>query len=105
MNPLDERAALLTRRQLFGRSALGLGTAALATLLHQDSRGDEPRRFGGLPSLPHFAPKAKRVIYLLQNGASTHVDLYDYKPMLTQWRGRQLPESVLGGRRFSTLTS
>jgi hypothetical protein len=105
MNPLDERAALLTRRQLFGRSALGLGTAALATLLHQDSRGDEPRRIGGLPSLPHFAPKAKRVIYLLQNGAPTHVDLYDYKPMLTQWRGRQIPDSVLGGRRFSTMTS
>jgi hypothetical protein len=105
MNPLHERQALLTRRQLFGRSALGLGTAALATLLHQDSRGAEPRRIGGLPSLPHFAPKAKRVIYLLQNGAPTHVDLYDYKPMLTRWRGRQIPESILGGRRFSTMTS
>src|SRR5438093_12675994 len=82
MNPLHEHQAMLTRRQLFGRSVLGLGTAALATLLHQDGRADEPRRVGGLPSLPHFAPKAKRVIYLLQNGAPTHVDLYDYKPML-----------------------
>ena len=105
MNPLHEHSALLTRRQLFGRSALGLGAAALATLLHQDGRGDEPRRIGGLPSLPHFAPKAKRVIYLLQNGAPTHVDLYDYKPMLTQRRGQQIPESILRGRRFSTMTS
>jgi uncharacterized protein DUF1501 len=105
MNPLQEHNALLTRRQLFGCSALGLGIPALATLLHQDSRGDEPRRIGGLPSLPHFAPKAKRVIYLLQNGAPTHVDLYDYKPMLARWRGRQIPDSILGGRRFSTMTS
>src|SRR6516162_4201375 len=105
MNPLRENQALLTRRQLFGRSALGLGIPALATLLHQDGRGDEPRRIGGLPSLPHFAPKAKRVIYLLQNGAPTHVDLYDYKPMLTQRRGQQIPESILRGRRFSTMTS
>src|SRR5207253_159256 len=65
----------------------------------------ENHRVGGLPSLPHFAPKAKRVIYLLQNGAPTHVDLYDYKPMLAQWRGREIPASVLGGRRFSTMTS
>jgi hypothetical protein len=105
MNPLHEHQAVLTRRQLFGRSALGLGIPALATLLHQDGRGDEPRRIGGLPSLPHFAPKAKRVIYLLQNGAPTHVDLYDYKPMLARWRGRQIPDSILGGRRFSTMTS
>jgi hypothetical protein len=105
MNPPQEQQAHLTRRQLFGRSALGLGTAALATLLGKDGLAADNRRVGGLPNLPHFAPKAKRVIYLLQNGAPTHVDLYDYKPMLTQWRGRQIPASVLGGRRFSTMTS
>ena len=104
MKLLQEHRALLTRRQLFGRSALGLGTAALATLLNKDAFANEPARIGGLPSLPHFASKAKRVIYLLQNGAPTHVDLYDYKPMLTRWRGRQLPDSLLQGRRFSTMT-
>jgi hypothetical protein len=54
---------------------------------------------------PHFAPRAKRVIYLFQNGAPTHVDLFDYKPMLTKWRGKQIPDSVVGGKRFSTMTS
>jgi hypothetical protein len=97
MNPLDEANRLLTRRQLFGRSALGLGTAALATLLGQEAQAK-------LPDLPHFAPKAKRVIYLLQNGAPTHVDLFDYKPELTKQKGKQIPDSIVGGRRFSTMT-
>jgi hypothetical protein len=105
MHPIHEQRALLTRRQLFGRTAMGLGSAALETLLEKDGQAAENRRIGGLPNLPHFAPKAKRVIYLLQNGAPTHVDLYDYKPMLAQWRGREIPASVLGGRRFSTMTS
>ncbi len=105
MDPIRQQKALLTRRQLFGKSALGLGSAALATLLGQDGRAGGSPRVGGLANLPHFAPKAKRVIYLLQNGAPTHVDLFDYKPMLTQWRGREIPASVLGGRRFSTMTS
>lgn len=105
MDPLTERRALMTRRQLFGRTALGLGTAALASLLGKDAAAQTPRRVGGLPGLPHFAPKAKRVIYLLQNGAPSHVDLYDYKPMLTTWRGREIPAEILGSRRFSTMTS
>ena len=82
--PWHEARGLMTRRALFGRSALGVGTAALASLLVQDGRSagaDEATkrpaggRRGGLPGVPHFAPKAKRVIYLLQNGAPTHVDL------------------------------
>src|SRR5438093_2431125 len=105
MNPLLDHRALMTRRQLFGRTALGLGTAALATLLQRDGFAGQPGRIGGLPGVPHFAPKAKRVIYLLQNGAPSHVDLYDYKPMLTTWRGRELPDEILRGRRFSTMTS
>src|SRR5438309_6733006 len=95
----------MTRRQLFGRTALGLGTAALGTLLQRDGFAAQPRRIGGLPGVPHFAPKAKRVIYLLQNGAPSHVDLYDYKPKLTEWRGRELPAEIVSGRRFSTMTS
>src|SRR5262245_12251240 len=105
MNPFTQRHALWTRRQFFGRTALGLGTAALATLLDRGGYASAPRRVGGLPGLPHFPAKARRVIYLFQNGAPSHVDLYDYKPMLTAWRGRELPESVVGGRRFSTMTS
>jgi hypothetical protein len=108
MNPHLERQALLTRRQFFGRGALGLGTAALATLLHQEAPAAEANRpagAGGLPGLPHFAPRAKRVIYLFQNGAPTHVDLFDYKPKMEAWRGREIPPEIQGGKRLSTMTS
>jgi hypothetical protein len=105
MHPTDERALLLSRRHFFGRTATGIGTAALAALLGRDAQGGEGKRTGGLPELPHFAAKAKRVIYLFQNGAPTHVDLFDYKPELTKRRGEQIPDSVVKGARFSTMTS
>ncbi len=57
-----------------------------------------------MPGLPHFAPRAKHVIYLFQNGAPTHVDLFDWKPKLKQMHGQPLPEEYIGGRRFSTMT-
>src|SRR5438045_2617372 len=102
MNPLLEKQALFTRRSLFAKSAMGLGGAALASLLDQDGLAlpADP----AAPRLPHFAPKAKRVIYLLQNGAPSHVDLFDYKPKLKEWHGKQIPDEVVGGRRFSTMT-
>jgi hypothetical protein len=105
MHPHDERALLLSRRHFFGRTATGIGTAALASLLARDASAAEPKRIGGLPALPHFAAKAKRVIYLFQNGAPTHVDLFDYKPELTKRKGEQIPDSVVKGARFSTMTS
>ena len=101
MHPLAAHRAAVTRRHFFGRSATGIGTAALASMLAQ---GAERNRTGGLPSLPHFAPKAKRVIYLFQNGAPSHVDLFDYKPELTKRKGEQIPDSVVKGARFSTMT-
>src|SRR5947209_884846 len=113
MNPQQERAAYLTRRQFFARSATGLGTAALASLLNKDALGAESlrnaqsalrNRVGGLPELPHFAPKAKRVIYLLQNGAPPHVDMFDYKPGLEKLRGTEIPESIHKNQRVSTMT-
>ncbi|MEQ8787003.1 MAG: DUF1501 domain-containing protein [Pirellulaceae bacterium] len=96
----------LTRRQFFGRGALGVGTAALAHLLGGDL-GAAPleQRIGGLTGVPHFAPKAKRVIYLFQNGAPSHVDLFDYKPKLREWHGKQIPEEIQGGKRLSTMTA
>ena len=108
MNPLDAHRLHLTRRELFGRSACGLGTAALAGLLGQAGLAAEapatPPRFGGLPDLPHLAPKAKHVIYLFQNGAPTHCDLYDYKPKLQELHGQPMPETFFKGKRFSTMT-
>jgi hypothetical protein len=97
-----------TRRDFFGKSAIGIGSAALAELLTRDGLAAErtsaegPGR--GLPGLPHFAPKAKRVIYLFQNGAPTHVELFDWKPRLKEMHGQPVPESYLGDKRFSTMT-
>jgi hypothetical protein len=103
MNPILDWRRHVTRREFFGRGACGLGTAALATLLAGHGRAANPQA-GGLPELPHFAPKAKRVIYMFQNGAPTHVDLFDYKPQLSALHGRPVPESYFAGRRFSTMT-
>src|SRR5688572_3245307 len=104
MDPRLEQSLLVNRRQFFGSSALGLGTAALASLLGRDLPAAETG-VRGLNGLPHFAPKAKRVIYLLQNGAPSHVDLFDYKPKLREWMGREIPPEVQGGQRLSTMTS
>jgi hypothetical protein len=109
VDPISEHQRHLTRRELFGRTAAGLGTAALAALLERDGFAAAParageKRIGGLPGLPHFAPKAKRVIYLFQNGAPTHVDLFDYKPELKQLHGKPVPDAYVRGKRFSTMT-
>ena len=105
LDPLAEASAHHTRRQFFSRSVMGIGTAALASLLGLEGRA-AVRRQGvpGLPQLPHFPAKVKRVIYLFQNGAPSHVDLFDYKPALREWHGKQIPDSVAGGKRFSTMT-
>src|SRR5438552_18235917 len=105
MNPLLEHQAFLTRRQFFGCSALGLGTAALASLFDREglsatapspiAPAPVPKSSAGLPDLPHFAPKARRVIYLFQNGAPSHLDLFDYKPRLKEWHGKQIPDEVV----------
>ncbi len=92
MNPLTEASRRWTRRALLGDAAVGLGATALGSLLHGDGVGR------------HFAPRAKRVIYLLQNGAPSHVDLFDHKPMLEKMHGTQIPDSIAQGARFSTMT-
>jgi hypothetical protein len=103
VDPLSANRLHVTRREFFGRGASGIGTAALAMLLGKDGRA-AGGRFGGLPGLPHFAPRAKRVIYLFMNGAPTHVELFDYKPRLKEMHGKPVPESYFAGKRFSTMT-
>jgi hypothetical protein len=100
MDPINERKLLLTRRHFFGLGATGIGTAALASLLGQDLRADT-----ALPGLPHFKPKAKRVIYLFQHGAPSQLDMFDYKPALKNHRGANLPESVRMGQRLTGMTA
>ena len=82
--------------------AAGIGAAALSSLLTRDMASGATASSTALPGMPHFAPKAKRVIYLYQNGAPSHVDLFDYKPKLKEWHGKQIPDSVLGGKRCYT---
>ena len=100
MDPQREYQLRLTRRQLFGLTAGGLGAAALATLLGEDLRAAD-----GLPGLPHFAPTAKRVIYLFQSGAPSQMDMFDYKPQLAKWHGTDLPESIRNGQRLTAMTA
>jgi hypothetical protein len=102
MDPRDEARLHLTRREFLGRTSTGIGTAALATLLGQDLLAASA---SGLPGLPHFAPRAKRVIYLMQSGAPSHVDLFDYKPQMEKLRGQEIPDSVTRGQRLTTMTS
>jgi hypothetical protein len=72
---------------------------ALADLLHEDLAADQ-RAVGGLADLPHFAPKAKRVIYLFQGGGPSQLDLFDYKPELEKRQGTDLPDSIKRGQRL-----
>ncbi|MFT4688895.1 MAG: DUF1501 domain-containing protein [Verrucomicrobiia bacterium] len=90
-----------TRRQFFGRSALGLGTAALAHLLPNELRASSGTLDGGI----HHPAKAKRVIYLFMSGGPSHHDLWDYKPGMREMFGENLPEEVRDGQRITGMTS
>ena len=103
MDPRIQQSLLVNRREFFGKQALGLGTAALSGLLAKDGFAAAPQN-NRLPDLPHWKPKAKNVIYLFQNGAPTHVDLFDYKPKLIEMHGKPVPDSFFEGKRFSTMT-
>src|SRR3954468_2563684 len=101
------RALEMTRRQLFGVSAQGIGIAALASLLGPEllAAGPEAQaaasKTGGLAGLPHFAPKAKRVIFLHQSGGPSQLETFDYKPGLAEYQGTQIPDSVRQGQRVA----
>ena len=104
MDPLFEHDLHINRREFFGRSATGIGTAALATLLGADAtaRDDvDPL----MEKLSHFAPKAKRVIYLFQSGAPSQLDLFDYKPKMKEMYDKELPDSIRQGQRITGMTS
>ncbi|MCW5982358.1 MAG: DUF1501 domain-containing protein [Bryobacteraceae bacterium] len=103
--PEDELVLAETRRQFFSRGARGLGVAALASLIAEASPRTAPPAVGGLPSLPHFAPKATRAIYLHMVGAPPQMDLFDYKPVMKDWFDKDLPESIRQGQRLTTMTS
>src|SRR6478752_2092049 len=96
----------ITRRHFFSKTARGLGAIALAGLLPRAVQAAaKPSAADGLPGFPSFAPKAKRVIYLFQSGAPSQIDLFDYKPLLNQQNGEQLPERVRAGQRLTGMTA
>jgi hypothetical protein len=112
MDPQQRQQILaMTRRHFFGRAASGIGVAALANLLGTASHGaDRPASApspadGGLPGLPHFAPTARRVIYLFQSGGPSQMELFDYKPRLTQFEGTDLPDSIRKGQRLTGMSA
>src|SRR3989441_9412934 len=97
-------ARLITRRWFFRQCGIGLGSVALASLLQEE------RAFGGAvpqasnplaPKTPHFNPKAKRVIYLFMGGAPSQLDLFDYKPTLTKYDGKPVPQEVVMGQKYA----
>ncbi len=104
--PLDPM--FITRRHLFSRLTLGLGTAALASLLPRPLRAGldlQAQPQGALPGLPHFPPQAKRVIYLFMSGGPAQQDLFDYKPLLRERNGQPLPPDVRGEQRLTTMSA
>ena len=106
MNDLTSSALALTRRHFLQGSAVGVGAAALADLLHGDlpaaesKQGNQP----GVSGFPNFPGKAKRVIYLFQSGAPSQLDLFDYKPKLAGLRATDLPDSIRRGQRLTGMT-
>lgn len=108
-----ELQRLSGRREFLTQSGIGLGSIALADMLTRDVAADEPgsekppeqtNQDHGILGAPHFAPKAKRIIYLFMSGAPSQLDLLDYKPLLNQRHGEQLPDSVRGNQRLTGMS-
>ncbi len=114
MSPLEQFQVLQTRRQFFGSAGFRFGGLALSGLLADrlgtaraavEAVSPSARVHPPLQGLPHFAPRAKALIYLHMNGAPSQIDLWDYKPGLKEQFDKDLPESVHMGQRLSTMTS
>jgi hypothetical protein len=95
----------VTRRHFLGKLSLGLGTVGLGSLLIPDLFKTESDDVAQITGLPHFAPKAKRIIYLFQNGAPSQLESFDYKPLLNKMTGQELPASIRMGQRLTGMTS
>ncbi len=110
MRPFPDPFQRLSRRAFLGNAGLSAGRIALAGLMFPELvrgelNGHRQRAHPGLPGLPHFAPKARHLIYLFMNGAPSQIDLWDYKPKLNDLYDTDLPDSVRNGQRLTTMTS
>jgi len=106
MSLFHEYVRYETRRQFLRKGASFMGAAALTALggAMRPSMADTKKFVGNLVG-SHYAPKAKRVIYLHMVGGPSQMDLYDYKPVMGEWYDKDLPESVRMGQRLTTMTS
>jgi hypothetical protein len=100
-----EHSLNLNRRKFLSKLSMGIGSVALGSLLIPDLFSGKTDEETLLTGLPHFAPKAKRIIYLFQNGAPSQLDLFDYKPKLQEMFGQDLPESIRMGQRLTGMTA
>lgn len=109
MDPIKEYQHNLTRRQLLGNSLRPIGAAALAQLMGPMAPASNAIAASGsqrgLPGVPHFAPRAKRVIYLFMAGGPSHIDTFDFKPAMRDLHGTELPDSIRNGQRITGMTS
>ena len=106
MSDCNQYTSNYSRRDFLTKTTLGMGAAALASLLQPVSLfGKSPDPSSGILGSPHFAPKAKRIIYLFQSGGPSQMELFDYKPMLEKMNGEELPASIRKGQRLTGMTS
>lgn len=104
-NPFFENQQHVTRRHFLGKLSVGIGSVALGSLLTKDLFSPKSLEDSIMAGIPHFAPKAKRVIYLFQNGAPSQLETFDYKPLLNKMMGQELPASIRGEQRLTGMTA
>ncbi|WP_235297089.1 DUF1501 domain-containing protein [Portibacter marinus] len=105
---ISERAYSMNRRNFLSKTSIGLGVASLSSLLGMSflkAGENEVIKSAINNGIPHFAPKAKRVIYLFQSGGPSQYELFDHKPLLRKMQGQDLPESVRNGQRLTGMTA
>ena len=99
---INSSANIINRRSLLGQSGIALGSLAAASMLKGETSSPINK---GLPGLPHFKAKAKRVIYMFQSGGPSHIDLFDHSERINELHGSELPKSVRGGQRLTGMTA
>src|SRR5690554_102100 len=110
---LQEIERKMDRRRFLTKTSMGIGSLALGSLLGAEkifagnafAKRTKRNPAGGLPGLPHFMPKAKRVIYLFQSGGPSQLELFDYKPRLRDMHGQELPDSIRDGQRLTGMSA
>lgn len=105
MNRITDLNPAVSRRAFLAQSSTGIGTLALASLMENRARASSAPTTGGILTDRHYAPKAKRVIYLFMSGAPSHIDLFDPKPKLKDLTNTELPPSIRMGQRITGMTS